>query len=70
MDDIATLAVPCLLRHVRSCLRLVCFAGLRVGWEPAKCLGMMNSTELPSVPSDRLVPVTDQLRLATAAYLA
>jgi integrase/recombinase XerD len=31
---------------------------------------MMNSTELPSVSSDRLVPVTDQLRLAVAAYLA
>src|SRR5271170_389128 len=31
---------------------------------------MMNSTELPSVPSDRLVPLTDQLRLAVAAYLA
>jgi integrase len=31
---------------------------------------MMNLTELPSVPSDRLVPVTDQLRLAVAAYLA
>jgi integrase/recombinase XerD len=31
---------------------------------------MMNFTDLPSVPSDRLVPVTDQLRLAVAAYLA
>ena len=31
---------------------------------------MMNFTELPPVPSDRLVPVTDQLRLAVAAYLA
>jgi len=31
---------------------------------------MMNLTELASVPSDRLVPVTDQLRLAVAAYLA
>jgi site-specific recombinase XerD len=31
---------------------------------------MMNFTELASVPSDRLVPVTDQLRLAVAAYLA
>jgi site-specific recombinase XerD len=31
---------------------------------------MMNFTELPSVPSDRLVPFTDQLRLAVAAYLA
>jgi integrase/recombinase XerD len=31
---------------------------------------MMNFTELPPVPPDRLVPVTDQLRLAVAAYLA
>jgi len=31
---------------------------------------MMNFTELPPIPSDRLVPVTDQLRLAVAAYLA
>jgi hypothetical protein len=31
---------------------------------------MMNFTELPPVPSDRLVPATDQLRLAVAVYLA
>lgn len=31
---------------------------------------MMNFTEVPPVSSDRLVPVTDQLRLAVAAYLA
>ena len=31
---------------------------------------MMNFTEMPSVPSDHLVPFTDQLRLAVAAYLA
>ena len=31
---------------------------------------MMSFTALPSVPSDRLVPVTDQLRLAVAAHLA
>ena len=31
---------------------------------------MTNFTELPSVPSDRLVPFTDRLRLAVAAYLA
>jgi hypothetical protein len=31
---------------------------------------MTNFTELPSVPSDRLVPFTDQLQLAGAAYLA
>jgi hypothetical protein len=31
---------------------------------------MKNSTGLSSVPSDHLVPFTDQLRLAVAAYLA
>ena len=31
---------------------------------------MMNFTDLASRPSDRLVPFTDQLRLAVAAYLA
>jgi site-specific recombinase XerD len=31
---------------------------------------MTNFTELPSVRSDRLVPFTEQLRLAVAAYLA
>jgi hypothetical protein len=31
---------------------------------------MMNFTELPSVPPDRLAPFTDQLRLAVATYLA
>ena len=31
---------------------------------------MMNFTDLPSVPSDPLVPFTDQLRLAVTAYLA
>jgi hypothetical protein len=31
---------------------------------------MMTFTVLPSVPSDDLVPFTDQLRLAVAAYLA
>ena len=31
---------------------------------------MTNFTELPSVPSDHLVPCTDQLRLAVAACLA
>ena len=36
----------------------------------AQCLGMMSFTELPSVPSDDLVPFTAQLRLAVAAYLA
>jgi hypothetical protein len=36
----------------------------------AQCLGMMTFSELPPVPSDHLVPFTDQLRLAVAAYLA
>ena len=36
----------------------------------AQCLGMMSFTDLPSTPSDPLVPFTDQLRLAVAAYLA
>jgi hypothetical protein len=31
---------------------------------------MISFAELPSVPSDNLVPFTDQLRLAVAAYLA
>jgi hypothetical protein len=31
---------------------------------------MMSFAELPAVPSDPLVPFTDQLRLAVAAYLA
>jgi hypothetical protein len=43
---------------------------LRRGPERAQHLGMMNFTELASVPSDHLVPFTDQLRLAVAAYLA
>ncbi len=33
-------------------------------------LGLMSFADLPSVPSDDLVPITDQLRLAVAAYLA
>jgi integrase/recombinase XerD len=44
--------------------------GLRDRREQAQCLGMMSFTELPSVPSNDLVPFTDQLRLAVAAYLA
>ena len=36
----------------------------------AQRLGVRNFTELPSVLSDHLVPVTDPLRLAVAAYLA
>jgi hypothetical protein len=44
--------------------------GLRRGQVRAQCLGMMTFTELPSVPSDDLVPFTDRLRLAVADYLA
>jgi hypothetical protein len=46
------------------------FRGYVGGRQQAQCLGMTNFTELPSVPSDHLVPFTDQLRLAVAAYLA
>jgi integrase/recombinase XerD len=38
--------------------------------EPAHCPGMMNFTDLASVPSHPLAPFTDRLRLAVAAYLA
>jgi hypothetical protein len=31
---------------------------------------MISFAELPSVPSNHLVPFTDQLRLAVAAYFA
>jgi integrase/recombinase XerD len=50
--------------------RLLRSRGLHCGGKPAQCLGMMNFTEPPSVPSAHLVPFTDQLRLAVAAYLA
>jgi integrase/recombinase XerD len=36
----------------------------------AQCLGMRNITDLASVPSDYSEPVTAQLQLAVAAYLA
>ena len=44
--------------------------GLRGGAERAQCLAMSRFIDLSSVPSGRLVPFTDQLRLAVAAYLA
>jgi hypothetical protein len=44
--------------------------GLRGVRRQAQCLGMTNFIDLPPVPSDHLVPFTDQLRLAVAAYLA
>jgi hypothetical protein len=37
--------------------------------EPAHRQGMMNFTDLASVPSRPLAPFTDRLRLAVAAYL-
>jgi hypothetical protein len=46
------------------------FRGFAAGRQQAQCLGMTNLTELPSVPPGHLVPFTDQLRLAVAAYLA
>ena len=36
----------------------------------AQCLGMMSFPDLASLPSDRPATLTDQLRLAVAAYLA
>ena len=50
--------------------RLAWVGGLHGEKGEAQRLGMMNITELASVPSDHLVPFTDQLRLAVAAYLA
>ena len=44
--------------------------GLRGRTNYAQCLGMITFTGLPSAPSDPLVPFTDQLRLAVAAYLS
>ncbi len=38
--------------------------------EPRQCRGTLNFTDLASVPSGRLAPFTDRLRLAVAAYLA
>ena len=55
--------------NVRSC-RAWCVLGFQLGRERAQCLVMMSFAELPAVPSDPLVPFTDQLRLAVAAYLA
>jgi hypothetical protein len=46
------------------------FRGLRGGWMQAQCLGMMTSSELAFVQSCRMVPFTDQLRLAVGACLA
>jgi hypothetical protein len=44
--------------------------GLRGGAKQTQCLAMKNFIDLSSVSSDHLVPFTDQLRLAVAAYLA
>jgi hypothetical protein len=46
------------------------FRGLGDSRVPAQRLGMMNFSDLASVPSGPLVPFPDQLRLAVAAYLA
>ena len=43
---------------------------LHAGREPPQCQGMLNLTDLASVPSDPMAPFTDRLRLAVAAYLA
>jgi hypothetical protein len=65
-----------LLLTVTSCVRTSAAAacgymrGLRGCREQAHRLGMMNFPEPATVPSDHLVPCTDQLRLAVAAYLA
>src|SRR5215831_15140298 len=47
------------------------FVGV-VGYQSlgAQCLGMMNLPDLASVSSNHPAPLTDQLRLAVAAYLA
>ena len=50
--------------------RLVQVREFRGGGERAQRQVMTNFTELIPVPSDRLVPVADRLRLAVAAYLA
>jgi len=47
--------------------RVWCPCGLRGGLNQAECLGMMSFTDLSSGPSDHLVSLTDQLRLAAAA---
>jgi integrase/recombinase XerD len=46
------------------------FRRLRGGRMRAQCLGMTNVTELTSISSAHLMPFTDQLQLAVAAYLA
>ena len=38
--------------------------------ESPQCQGMVNFTDLASVPAEPLGPFTDRLRLAVAAYLA
>jgi hypothetical protein len=60
----------CLARATSGSAAPGTFRGLRGGRMLAQCLGMMTSTDLASVPSNRLAPITDQLQLAVAAYLA
>ena len=38
--------------------------------DPPQCRGMLNFTDLASVPADSLAPFTDRARLTVAAYLA
>jgi site-specific recombinase XerD len=45
------------------------FASFVAGGKQPQCQIMTNFAELASVPSDRPVPFTDELRLAVAAYL-
>jgi site-specific recombinase XerD len=49
---------------------VVCSAGCSLGCNGRSVWSMMTFAALPSVPSDPLLPFTDQLRLAVAAYLA
>lgn len=39
-------------------------------WELPQCQGILNFTDLASVPSHPVAPFTDRLRLAVAGYLA
>jgi hypothetical protein len=65
---LTSLIVPVLRRPLM--LHRVRLRQLHGDREPAQCQGMMNFTDLASVPSDPPVPRADPLRLAVAAYLA
>src|SRR5689334_10853323 len=69
MSSLVQSTVTCRLQNVRSCRTWHDPWAFR--WAAAEqCLGMMTFTALPSIPPDPLIPFTDQLRLAVAAYLA